>query len=150
MWSKKHLRYRSRKLRKDGRACVCVCVWSKNQNQTVFLCLVCQGTGAPLNPRALFLLCDLPAHSLLLFLFCFVFPALLLTGLPLSSVCTSILYFVMTTERCDCTISFHILNGASKATNKMHQFAVVSVQPPKTLANWGLLSPGLPHCGAYI
>lgn len=85
MWSKKHLRHRSGKLRKDGR------VWSKNENQTVFLCLVCQGTGAPLNPRALFLLCDLPAHSLLLFLFCFVFPALLLTGLPLSSVCTSFL-----------------------------------------------------------
>lgn len=86
--SKKQLRRRSGKLCKTkfGR------VWSKNQNQTVFLCLVCQGTGAPLNPRALFLLCDLPAHSLLLFLFCFVFPALLLTGLPLSSVCTAFLF----------------------------------------------------------
>jgi len=131
---------------------VCVCVWSKNQNQTVLLCLVCQGTGAPLNPSALFRLCDLPALSLLLFLFCFVFPALLLTSLPLSSVCTSFLLVHNDDERCDCTISFHILNGASKATNKTHQFAVVSAQPPKMLANRSL-PPTVPvsdaHCSGF-
>lgn len=122
------------------RVCVCVCVWSKNQNQTVFLCLVCQGTGAPLNPRALFLLCDLPAHSLLLFLFCFVFPALLLTGLPLSSVCTSFLLFHNDDRAPWLHSIFSHLERRIKGNKQNARFAVVSFQPPRTLANRGLPS----------